>query len=238
MIIRGSFWLEQNALWLSRHRNNRAAVHRRRKILKFLRECKIPVLKDVLDTLNFRSYFTVLQRILDWKKGGVYFEWGPGLNTEMAREKMREVFSVEHEKSWFDKYKASGNVIHSPISEASFLSYPLEIKKIGKSVDIAFVDGRCRADCVQACAEKGVPVVIMHDSLDMDFMPAKDSAPPNGYENVYCHHGYHYYAFFVEVVDLRTIILISDASDLELYKNMFKDFYIRSGKTSEYLNKV
>lgn len=204
-------------------------------MLYFFRRFKIPIYKSIYDGLNMHSYYVVLERLLEFKKGGIYFEWGPGLNTDMAIQKMSKVFSVENNEYWHSVYKRTNALILSPISEQSCLDYPEEIKKIQERVDLALVDGRCRVQCVKACAENGVPIVIMHDSLRPDnFERASDEAPPVGNKGIFYTAGFINYDFFVEVVDLRTIVLIKEQSDYEKIKAMFEDYKIRFGRSVDY----
>ena len=75
----------------------------------------------------------------------------------------------------------------------------------------------------------------MHDSLHfetMDFAP--DGAPPVFNTTRLCKEGYTYYNYFIEVVDLRTIVLVNDEKSFRDIKKLFSDFYVESGKTSDY----
>jgi len=213
-------------------KNRRKAASRLQRFLPAFR--KLPVYRKYFNAINFYSYYVVLERILEQNKGGNYFEWGPGHNTRLAYKLMQKVFSVENDKTWFEKYIKEFPVIFSPISENSCLDYAAEIKKIAEPINVAFVDGRCRNQCIAACAEKHVPLVVMHDSLHpFTYKPSVDSAPPQQNEGIPYYQGYNAYKYFIEIPDLRTIVLCNN--DLEDYEKMFKDFYLRSGSTGEYL---
>lgn len=207
-----------------------------RFLLYFLRQLKLPIYKKYYDILNFRSYFLVLERIFEQKKGSIYFEWGPGLNTELAKKYMGKVYTVEHDPKWYEYYKTTyTNLIFSPIEKNSCLNYPSEINKISGKIDIAFVDGRCRTECVKACAKAGVELCIMHDSLNpFTYKPANDTAPPLGYDNIYFYEGYSSYRYYIEIFDLRTILLTNSEKDFRQFKKLFSKFYLRSGLAQEY----
>lgn len=222
-----------------KNRNNRDRLSKIRAITYKLRSFRIPIYKNIFDVIHFRSYFVVLERVVRWKKPRVCFEWGPGLNTEVFASVGATVYSVEHDKEWFSMYKKmkpkSAVLIFSELQDNSYLDYPTEILKINEPVDLAFVDGRCRAQCILSCKEKGVPVVIMHDSLHYVTMETTvDSAPPIFNEGKYNKEGYKYYDYFVEVIDLRTIILLNKKDDFDEIRKIFADLYIVSGKTGNY----
>ena len=207
-----------------------------RQILYFFRKLKVPYYKNIYDLLNFRSYYAVLEVVLKYKAGGNYFEWGPGLNTEMARAYMKKVYSVEHQEFWHLKYSNDlPDLIFSPISESSCLNYPVEIKKANEKIDVAFVDGRCRRECIHSCSEARVSITVMHDSLNpFSFEPATDAAPPAGYDKVFFKEAYSNYKYYIEVYDLRTIVLMDSLEDFENLKGLLSRFYIRFGLSAEY----
>jgi len=222
-----------------KNRDNRDTLKKIRIATCKLREYRLPIYKNFFDIIHFRSYFVVLERVVNWKKPMVCFEWGPGLNTELFANSGATVYSVEHDKEWFSLYEKSKpkgvNLIFSELQDSSYLDYPLEIKKIKDQVDLAFVDARCRAQCILSCKEKGVPVVVMHDSLHyVTMQPATDGSPPVFNEEKLCKDGYQYYKYFIEVVDLRTIILLERENDFKELTKIFSDFYIVSGETTDY----
>lgn len=231
--------LHKAATFYCDNKNKREKVNRVRVVTAKIRSWRVPLYKNIFDKIHFRSYFVVLERITAWKKPRVTFEWGPGLNTEMFSSYADKVYSVEHDKNWLDMYKKkhvkNANLIYSPLHDNSFLEYPKEVTKVKEHVDLAFVDGRCRAQCIEYSKKKGVPIVVMHDSLHFETMtPTVDSAPPRFNEDTFCKNGYHFYAYFVEVVDLRTIILLDNENDFSTVVSLFDDFYTNSGETKDY----
>lgn len=222
-----------------RNRNDRIFLKRIRKITFFIRSLRIPIYKNIFDTVNIRSYFVVLERILNWKNPKICFEWGPGLNTELFSDAGAKVYSVEHDKKWLSIYNenkpSNVELIFSKLNENDFLEYPNEIKKINERIDVAFVDARCRVQCILSCKDKSVPIVIMHDSrnpVTMEETP--DSAPPVFNEGRFYKEGYESYDYFIEIIDLRTILLLEQEKDFKELINIFSDFYIISGKTHDY----
>lgn len=227
--------------YLSASKKKRTLIISIRTIARVLRLLKIPFYKNIYDRTVFQSYYPVLSTILENKKKGTYFEWGPGRNTKLAELLMSTVYSVEHDKFWFDFYKnkiaKNTKYIYSPLQNDSYLEYPKEILSVVGKVDVSFVDARCRVECIRFSMEKKVPIVVMHDSLHPStFSHSFDGTPPKQYELVYCYEGYSYYNFFIEVIDLRTIVLFEHAEDFNFFKNKFtNEYYIRSGKVEEYL---
>lgn len=224
-----------------KNRDNRDTLKKIRITTCKLRGYRLPIYKNIFDIIHFRSYFVVLERVVNWKKPKICFEWGPGLNTELFANAGATVYSVEHDKEWFSIYNKvkpkNVTLIFSELQDNSFLDYPSEIKKIKEPIDLAFVDARCRVQCILSCKEKNVPVVVMHDSLHyVTMQPATDGAPPVFNEKRLCKEGYQYYKYFIEVVDLRTIILLEQEKDFKELVKIFNDFYIISGETIDYDN--
>lgn len=222
-----------------RNKENRGKLKKIRSVTAKIRSFKIPLYKHIFDVIHFRSYFVVLERLVKAYRPQVVFEWGPGLNTELFSRHGASVYSIEHMEEWFsvyDKNKPKNvKLIHSPLQDDSYLEYPKEILKVKEHVDMAFVDARCRVQCIESCKEKGVPIVVMHDSLHYETMqPAPDGAPPVFNNTRLCKEGFKQYSYFVEVVDLRTIVLTDDATTFNTIQSIFSDFYIESGKTSDY----
>lgn len=223
----------------TRNKDNRAKLKKIRSLTAKVRRLRIPLYKNLFDTTHFRSYFVVLERMIPLCSPKVVFEWGPGLNTELFSRNGIRVYSVEHHKDWYEFYIKNkpehATVIHSEIREDSFLEYPKEILKVKEHVDLSFVDARCRAECIEYSKQKGVPVVVMHDSLHYDTMQAAtDGAPPVSNEHKLCKEGYHFYTYFVEVVDLRTIILMDSEDTYKKTVAKFSDFYTVHGLTADY----
>jgi hypothetical protein len=231
----------------SKYRDNRVLINAVRYFLRGVRRLRVPLYKKIYDQTIFQSYFFVLQSAMELTKGGNYFEWGPGRNTRLAEKMMKHVSSVEHDDYWFNMYKEFDNekthLILSPINKDGYLEYPREIlktkKKLGESIDLAFVDARCRVECVQHAANAGVPLVVMHDSLHPDtFTPSKDGAPPVSNNDRPYYEGYSSYRYFIEVIDLRTIVLMNSSENFNSMKEKLQKFFTRSGETKEYITIV
>ncbi len=222
-----------------KNKTNRSKLKKFRSLTAKVRQLRIPMYKNLFDMIHFRSYFVVLERMIPLSSPTTVFEWGPGLNTELFSRNNIKVYSVEHHKKWYDIYEKNkpknAILIHSELRDDSFLEYPKEILNVKEQVDLSFVDARCRAECIEYSKQKGVPVVIMHDSLHYETMQsATDGAPPIINEHKLCKEGYHFYRYFVEIIDLRTIVLMDNE---EIYKKTiegFSDFYIVHGLTSKY----
>lgn len=227
------------ARFYSTYKDNRKTLKNVRTLVCFFRGLRIPIYKNIFDVIHFRSYFVVLDRLIGWRKPTTSFEWGPGLNTMLLAKHSTKVYSVENDKTWVDYYKdkvpANVEIIFSPIEDHDFLQYPTEIFKAREEINIVFIDGRCHVQCIQAAKEKSVPLVVMFNSLDyVTLEPTKVGPPPLSNANMYCKDGYVSYTYFVEVVDLRTIILFDDENEFEQIKNLFADLYCVSGKTVDY----
>ena len=85
------------------------------------------------------------------KKDLKIFEFGSGNSTLWFSKNSQKVFSVEHDKDWFEKLKIVlrniGNVdyVHRTLTNGD---YKNEILKYEKFFDIIIIDGRDRVNCV------------------------------------------------------------------------------------------
>lgn len=183
---------------------------------------------------QFYSYYYPLKKLIEHLTGSNYFEWGPGWNTELAKRKMANVFSVEHELEWYGKYKNINQLIYSPIANNSCLQYPLEINKIKDRIDLAFIDGRCRTECVNSCKQKGVAVVVVHDSLDTNYNYAFEGSPypfdTETYKSFFC------YKFFIEFPVVRTVVLFDREIDYIKMLDIFSSWPKSHGLSKDYIN--
>lgn len=102
------------------------------------------------------------------------FEYGSGYSTLYLSDKVHSVTSVEFDKDWFEKMRASLNeksncdVIYRPDSE----NYNVAIKEYSDTLfDIIIVDGRDRKECVKHIipylSDGGV--IILDDSWKAKF---------------------------------------------------------------------
>jgi hypothetical protein len=53
-------------------------------------------------------------------------------------------------------------------------------------------------------------------------------------DNVFYFTGYGSYKYFLEVFDLRTIILVNSEEDLEYFKKVLRKYFLRFGLCQDY----
>lgn len=120
--------------------------------------------------MTYKSVFWLKNNI---KPGYIIFEWGSGGSTLFFENKKAKVFSVEHDKEWFDKVK--------PLLNKKLTTYTLAIPTQGKThkssdknyknlsfknycnlikrfpdnyFDFVSVDGRARNSCIKQSISK------------------------------------------------------------------------------------
>jgi hypothetical protein len=105
---------------------------------------------------SIHSYIESYKKILNEVKPKRVWEWGPGPNTSMALAIGAQVVSVEHQKRY--AIPTIGNLISLVVG--------LDSKEYTSvmPVDLYFVDGRRRADCLTAIARISGAVVCLHDA--------------------------------------------------------------------------
>lgn len=117
------------------------------------------------------------------------FEYGSGYSTLYLSDKVHSVTSVEFDKEWFEKMRASlnekdnCNVIYRPDSE----SYNVAIKEFSDTLfDIIIVDGRDRKECVKHIipylSDGGV--IILDDSWKAKFDEVFEFFKQNGFKEL------------------------------------------------------
>jgi hypothetical protein len=111
-------------------------------------------------------------------KNTVMLEWGCGGSTIYFSEKVKHLFSIEHNKEWFDSinaikpanvtlvYSAANNLV--PITESTYNDYSdyIEIaSSFNKKFDVVLIDGRARVECAIKALDliHRNSVVIVHD---------------------------------------------------------------------------
>jgi hypothetical protein len=76
----------------------------------------------------------------------VMLEWGAGNSSLFFSSRVKEIFSVEHNKEWYDKVKSFGlkNQQISFAEEQLYADFP---KKFQREFDLILIDGIERNDC-------------------------------------------------------------------------------------------
>ncbi len=77
------------------------------------------------------------------------FEYGSGFSSLYWSKRAKNVISVEHEKSWYDKIKESINPNQDILFFPDLDNYVESIKNIGKKFDVIIIDGMERLKCSQ-----------------------------------------------------------------------------------------
>ena len=110
------------------------------------------------------------------------FEFGAGNSTLFFAKKVREIFSVEHNKDWYDRIselaKGNVNLIYKEVDD----EYPKAIRGLNKKFDIIIVDAEERVNCVKnsltALTESGV--IVLDDSERSEYKEGIDFLKSNG----------------------------------------------------------
>lgn len=118
------------------------------------------------------SYTKTLTKYLKQINPVNIFEWGPGRSTKLILDNISTdsiLTSIEHDSFYYDKIKRELNdprwAIHNIKVSGRVSQYAHIIKKYPK-MDIIFIDGRRRVECVFAALSSitSSGVIILHDS--------------------------------------------------------------------------
>ncbi|SHG92556.1 class I SAM-dependent methyltransferase [Pedobacter caeni] len=116
------------------------------------------------------------------------FEFGSGNSTLFYAKLSKEVYSVEHDKSWFEKNAeleaANVNMIHCDLAENG--DYCRSAKDTGKKFELIVVDGRDRLNCceqaISSLTEDGV--VVLDDSERNKYAAAFEFFKRHGFKHL------------------------------------------------------
>jgi hypothetical protein len=110
------------------------------------------------------SYAPFYKEVLRTIQPARVYEWGPGLNTEMALQlpTTKEVTSVEQEPKWIPKNLLRRQIILHQRADSLYYTRVLG----AGAYNLFFVDSRRRAECLEVvrhgCSEAAV--VCLHDA--------------------------------------------------------------------------
>ena len=101
------------------------------------------------------------------------FEYGSGNSSTYWSKRAKKVFSVEHDKEWYEKVKTkirdNQTLLYSELTE----NYETSIKKLNQKFDIVIIDGRRRVECSKVInkylnieAEDGFMVIFDNSNRD------------------------------------------------------------------------
>lgn len=125
------------------------------------------------------------------KETDKYLEWGPGYSTQlMVASKLpnENIYSVEHSKEWFEKYKDFGVTMKfspDPMTEDYINPFPNEKFKL------ILVDGysKSRTLCLDAIREKNIlakdGIVLVHDAQRPEYQSSMQKYKIIDYENFF-----------------------------------------------------
>jgi len=87
------------------------------------------------------------------------FEYGSGMSTVWLRQRVKFLWSVEHNYLWWDRvwYNLDRLYLHQHgnlLLIQDLKQYPKAIETISRSFDIVFIDGRKRVQCIKAAKDK------------------------------------------------------------------------------------
>lgn len=115
------------------------------------------------------------------------FEYGAGNSTLFYAKYIKQLISVEHDLTWFNKIKTviSDNckLIFSDLSSDEYIC-PNDMKN--NTFDIIIVDGRRRNECIAKCEAhiKESGIIILDDSEREDYMEGIEYLTKKGYKRL------------------------------------------------------
>lgn len=116
------------------------------------------------------------------------FEYGSGSSTRYFAAQGAEVFSVEHDKAWFEdgnKHKsASTTLIYKELDEDG--AYCRAIHEVPRDFDIIIIDGRDRVNCCKQAFDQLKPggVIILDDSERERYNPGAKFLKSKGFRSL------------------------------------------------------
>ena len=116
----------------------------------------------------------------------IIFEFGSGNSTLFFAKKVKEVFSVEHNKDWYNRIskqlQGNVNMIYKEIDE----EYPKSIQSLNKKFDIIIVDAEERVNCVKdsVSALSSTGVIVLDDSERSEYNEGIDFLKVNGFKRL------------------------------------------------------
>ena len=145
---------------------------------------------SIQEKLNLRMPYTsinLINYLKDYSKQKdkvSIFEYGSGSSTLFFEDNFEEVYSVEHDKEWFEIVTSNvkkANVYYVPPKKSihpnyiskkpgfknlDFIDYVNFIGTLGKKFDVIFIDGRARQECLKIAKDFLNPggFIILDDS--------------------------------------------------------------------------
>lgn len=118
----------------------------------------------------------------------VLFEYGAGFSTRWFASRVKEVHSVEYDRSWEDKVRES--LEGTANAHLHFIEvgpdYISAARKLEQSFDLVLVDGRERVACAinatEALSSKGV--LLLDDSDRMEYAEVFPEMEKRGFKNL------------------------------------------------------
>jgi hypothetical protein len=117
------------------------------------------------------SYIPHYTTVLDTYKPKRVLEWGPGVNTIMAKNAGCEVWSIEHDKRYMPRFKERHHPILIDLNSDNYITIPNMV-----DYDLFFVDGRRRAECIESVWQNASVTAIccVHDAQRARYRNAID----------------------------------------------------------------
>jgi predicted O-methyltransferase YrrM len=148
-------------------------------ILAFVRYGKTTKKENMTEEMMFNNQDEVQFFLESLKLTDDVLEWGSGGSTIAIAKRVKSLYSIEHNKEWFDK--VSGMIpenthlfhIERNFEEKSgddgtledyndYVNFPC---KLGKKFDVIFIDGRARVECARQATVllKAGGIIFIHD---------------------------------------------------------------------------
>lgn len=119
-------------------------------------------------------------------------EYGSGNSSRYFSERVKEIYSIEDNKEWFEIVKKNNPAnAHVILAEEGMIQYTQCISTLGKTFDIIFVDGSYRNECIRYAMSYLTPsgVIVLddtnfnHNGKD-DYQESFDFLKENGFKRI------------------------------------------------------
>ena len=138
--------------------------------------------------LPFMSYAAIHFLGSRTKRDLRVFEFGSGYSTLWWASRVKEVFSCEHDRQWYQQMKKSSpSNVHLLYRDVEISgAYPNSIKEQQERFDVVVIDGRERVACAEAAVSHMSPKgIFVWDDTDRErYKPGMNALLASGYRQL------------------------------------------------------
>jgi precorrin-6B methylase 2 len=130
------------------------------------------------------AYISFIQEYL--KDHHIVFEFGAGNSTFYYAKRVKQLYSVEHNKEWFHKIAAKKPANATLHYKQLDHNYTETIQEIDTPFDVVIIDGRKRVECIEksidCLAENGI--IVLDDSERREYYPGIELLNSKGFKRL------------------------------------------------------